>query len=59
MLMLIFKFQQSLLTTLMERVTGPSSAERVSLEPGGWGSRELLTLLTYSLSLPFFSFSPL
>ena len=41
MLMLIFKFQQSLLTTLMERVTGPSSAERVSLEPGGWGSRVL------------------
>ena len=28
----------SLLTTLVERVTGPSRAERVRLEPGGWGS---------------------
>ena len=50
--MLVFKFQQSLLTTLMEIVTGPSGAECACLEPGGWvllrvaGSPHLFTVLS-------------
>lgn len=49
----------SLLTTLVERVTGPSRAEHVSLEPGGWGSlvRELLTPCLFTVPSIFQLFS--
>lgn len=36
--MLVFEFQQRLLTTLVETVTGPSGVECAHLEPGSWGS---------------------